>query len=206
MKIDSASLDWDKGEGLIPAIVQDSATGQVLMLAYMNEESFKYTVVSGKVTFWSRSRQKLWTKGETSGNHLIFEGARIDCDFDTFLITARPLGPVCHRGTITCFEENIRYSGLSFLNHLEDLIRQRRTELPEGSYTTALFSKGMVEIAKKVGEEAVEVAISAQQEPSRTIEEAADLVYHLLVFLAARDVSLGDVIAELEKRHGVDRS
>jgi len=201
--IDSANLDWEKGGGLIPAIVQDSKTGQVLMLAYMNQASFERTLASGKVTFWSRSRRELWTKGETSGNHLIFEEARIDCDGDTFLIKARPLGPVCHRGTITCFEEGRRFSGLAFLSHLEELIQQRKTELPEGSYTTALFEKGMGQISKKVGEEAVEVVVSAQQDPSRTVEEVADLVYHLLVFLAARDVTLTDVVEELEKRHGV---
>lgn len=205
MKIDSASLDWEKGDGLIPAIVQDSTTGQVLMLAYMNQESFEHTLATGKVTFWSRSRQKLWTKGETSGNHLILQGAKIDCDNDTFLISARPLGPVCHRGTITCFEEGRRFIGLAFLNNLEDLIRRRQKELPEDSYTTTLFNKGMAEISKKVGEEAVEVVVSAQQEPHRTVEEVADLMYHLLVFLAVRDVSLDDIIAELERRHGLSR-
>jgi phosphoribosyl-ATP pyrophosphohydrolase/phosphoribosyl-AMP cyclohydrolase len=206
MKIDPESLDWLKGDGLIPAVVQDSTTGQVLMLAYMNREAFEHTLASGKVTFWSRSRQQLWTKGETSGNHLIFEGASIDCDNDTILITARPLGPVCHRGTVTCFEDTRHFSGLAFLNHLEDLIRQRQVERPEGSYTTSLFHKGTPEISKKVGEEAIEVVISAQQEPRRTVEEVADLVYHLLVFLTARDVSLGDVVAELESRHGLNQS
>ena len=201
MKIDPESLDWSKGEGLIPAVVQDSTTGQVLMLAYMNREAFEHTLSSGKVTFWSRSRQTLWTKGETSGNHLLFENAKIDCDNDTILISAHPLGPVCHRGTVTCFEDTRHFRGLAFLNHLENVIRQRQADSPEGSYTASLFHKGTAEISKKVGEEAVEVVVSAQQEPQRTVEEVADLVYHLLVFLTARDVGLGEVIAELESRH-----
>jgi phosphoribosyl-ATP pyrophosphohydrolase/phosphoribosyl-AMP cyclohydrolase len=204
MNLDTSSLDWDKGDGLIPAIVQDSTTGQVLMLAYMNQESFEHTLASGKVTFWSRSRKKLWTKGETSGNHLIFEEAKIDCDHDTFLISARPLGPACHRGTITCFEDSARYEGLAFLSYLEGLIGKRKVELPENSYTTSLFRKGVAEISKKVGEEAVEVVVSAQQAPERTVEEVADLFYHLLVMLTAREVTLREVIAELEKRHRKD--
>jgi len=204
MKIDPESLDWLKGEGLIPAVVQDSTTGQVLMLAYMNRDAFEHTLSSGKVTFWSRSRQKLWTKGETSGNHLIFEKASIDCDNDTILIIARPLGPICHRGTITCFENERRFRGLAFLKHLEEVIRKRLVELPEDSYTASLFRKGLHEISKKVGEESIEVIISAQQEPQRTAEEVADLLYHLLVFLAARDVNLDAVIAELESRHAFE--
>lgn len=199
--IDPEILDWSKGDGLIPAVVQDAETGQVLMLAYMNRESLEYTLSSGKVTFWSRTRQKLWTKGETSGNHLIFEKARIDCDNDTILITARPLGPVCHRGTMTCFENRRHFHGLAFLNHLEKIIRSRQLESPQGSYTASLFQKGISEISRKVGEEAIEVLVSAHQEAQRTVEESADLIYHLLVFLRARDLSLGDVIAELENRH-----
>ena len=201
MRIDSKSLDWKKGEGLIPAIVQDGTTGQVLMLAYMNQEAFEKTVSSGKVTFWSRSRRQLWTKGETSGNHLIFQDFRVDCDRDTILVTAQPLGPVCHRGTITCFEDEVRVRGLAFLSKLEDLVRQRKQDLPEGSYTSKLFQEGLQEISKKVGEEAVEVVVSAQQETERTVEEVADLLYHLLVLLTAREISLSDVIAELERRH-----
>ena len=141
MKVDPENLDWAKGEGLIPTIVQDGTTGQVLMLAYMNQEAFELTISSGKVTFWSRSRQQLWTKGETSGNHLIFEDIRVDCDSDTILVTARPLGPVCHRGTITCFEDEVSFRGLAFLNSLEDLIGQRKKDLPDGSYTASLFQK-----------------------------------------------------------------
>jgi phosphoribosyl-ATP pyrophosphohydrolase/phosphoribosyl-AMP cyclohydrolase len=201
MKIDTGSLNWLKGEGLIPAVVQDSKSGQVLMLAYMNQEALDRTLSSGKVTFWSRSRQKLWTKGETSGNHLIFEGAQVDCDNDTILVSARPLGPVCHRGTITCFEDTLHFRGLAFLNHLEALILERRKQQPEDSYTSSLFRKGMEEISKKLGEEAIEVILSAQQESQRTVEETADLLYHLLVFLAARDVSLEQVMEELEQRH-----
>jgi len=202
MKIDLSTLDWPKGDGLIPAVVQDVTTGQVLMLAYMNREALEHTLSSGRVTFWSRSRQELWTKGETSGNYLIFEEARVDCDRDTLLITAHPLGPVCHRGTATCFEDDRHFRGLAFLKHLEDVIRQRQAEPREGSYTAELLRSGMPEIAKKVGEEAVEVVVSAQQEPQRTIEEVGDLFYHLLVLLAARDLKLTEVMAELESRHG----
>jgi phosphoribosyl-ATP pyrophosphohydrolase/phosphoribosyl-AMP cyclohydrolase len=201
MGIDIDQLDWAKGGGLIPAVVQDSETGQVLMLAYMSREAFEHTLSSGKVTFWSRSRQQLWTKGETSGNFLVFKKAQVDCDLDTILVSARPLGPVCHTGTATCFEDSIRFPGLVFLKQLEEIIQRRQVELPEDSYTTSLFKKGMEEIAKKVGEEAVEVVVSAQQDSQRTVEEVADLCYHLMVLLTARGLALVDVLEELERRH-----
>lgn len=201
MDIDLKDIDWAKGGGLIPAVVQDSRTGQVLMLAYMNQEAFELTLSSGKVTFWSRSRNKLWTKGETSGNHLIFVEARVDCDKDTILVSAQPLGPVCHRGTVTCFEDSIQFQGLAFLKYLEAVVRKRQAERPEGSYTTSLLEKGILEISKKFGEEALEVVISAQQDSHRTVEEVADLFYHLLVFLSARGLGLDEITEELEKRH-----
>ncbi|HLV00184.1 MAG TPA: bifunctional phosphoribosyl-AMP cyclohydrolase/phosphoribosyl-ATP diphosphatase HisIE [Acidobacteriota bacterium] len=195
-------LDWEKGNGLLPAIVQDVETGRVLMLGYMNRQALEHTLNSGEVTFWSRSREALWTKGETSGNKLTLEGVYPDCDNDTLLVVVRPLGPTCHRGTLSCFSETSKgLSRLEFLGELQQLIRKRRAELPEGSYTTRLFHAGVEEIAKKVGEEGVEVALSAFQSPQRSLEESADLIYHLLVLLVARDLTFQDVIAELESRH-----
>lgn len=195
-------LDWEKGSGLIPAIVQDVETGRVLMLAYMNRQALEHTLNSGEVTFWSRSRESLWTKGETSGNKLILEGVYPDCDNDALLVVARPIGPACHRGTLSCFSETSKgLSRLEFLGELQRLIQKRRVELPEGSYTTRLFSEGVEEIAKKVGEEGVEVALSSFQSARRSLEESADLIYHLLVLLVARDLAFQDVIAELESRH-----
>lgn len=202
MEIDLETLDWDKSNGLIPAIIQDAATGAVLMLAYMNREALRKTLDGGKVTFFSRSRNKLWTKGETSDNYLIFKGVQADCDADTLLIQAEPCGPACHRNTATCFSDEVQFEGISFLNHLERLIRSRKEEMPEGSYTTRLFDQGLPKISKKVGEEAVEVIVSALQGRQQTCEETADLLYHLLVFLVERDVGLGEVVGELERRHG----
>ena len=202
MEIDLETLDWDKSGGLIPAIIQDVSTGAVLMLAYMNREALRKTLDGGKVTFFSRSRDKLWTKGETSSNFLIFKGVQVDCDADTLLIQAEPCGPACHRNTATCFADEAQFEGISFLNHLERLIRSRKKEMPEGSYTTHLFDQGLPQISKKVGEEAVEVIVSALQGRQQTREETADLLYHLLVFLTEREVSLGEVVDELERRHG----
>jgi len=198
--MDNKQLDWKKMNGLIPAIVQDGATGRVLMLGFMNEEALEKTLESRRVTFWSRSRKSLWTKGETSGNYLELEEVRQDCDNDTLLVVAQPQGPCCHRGTLSCFAGDDEYSGLEFLGYLERLIAKRRKEMPEGSYTTKLFAKGLPEIAKKVGEEAVEVVLSASQEKQRSIEESADLLYHLLVFLTQREITLGDVMEELRSR------
>ena len=195
-------LNFEKGNGLLPAIVQDANTGKVLMLGYMNEESLRHTRETGLVSFFSRSRQKLWTKGETSGNFLHVKEILSDCDGDTLLIKATPDGPVCHTGKDTCFFEENKPS-FDFLNRLEAIIDSRKKEMPEGSYTTHLFKKGLKKIAQKVGEEATEVVIDAvTNNKKRLLEESADLMYHLLVLLKAHDLSLQDVVAVLEKRHG----
>jgi len=195
-------IDWAKGDGLVPAIIQDARTSRVLMLGYMNQESLARTLETGRVTFWSRSRSQFWTKGETSGNTLALESIEIDCDGDTLLVSAYPDGPTCHLGRTSCFGEKATGSTAEFLFYLEDLIRQRKTEMPEGSYTTSLFNKGIYQIARKLGEEAVETMMSMGESRQRTVEESGDLLYHLLVFLAERDVSLAEVYHELEKRHG----
>ncbi len=195
-------LNFEKNSGLIPAIVQDANTGKVLMLAYMNEEALLKTRETGLVTFFSRSRQKLWTKGETSGNYLHLKEILPDCDGDTLLIKAVPAGPVCHTGSDTCFSEK-NTASIDFLSQLEALIASRKKELPEGSYTTRLFKMGIKKIAQKVGEEATEVVIDAvTNNKKRLLEETADLMYHLLVLLKAHDLSLADVAQVLEKRHG----
>lgn len=199
--MDIKQLDWNKMNKLIPAIVQDESTGRVLMLGFMNEEALEKTLESGRVTFWSRSRKSLWTKGETSGNYLELQEIRQDCDNDTLLILARPQGPCCHRGTFSCFAADDEFSGLEFLGYLERLIAHRKEEMPGGSYTTTLFAKGLAEIAKKVGEEAIEVVLSSAQDKERSIEESADLLYHLVVFLAQKGITLKEVTEELEKRH-----
>ena len=194
-------LNFKKGNGLIPAIVQDANTGKVLMLGYMSEASLRKTMDSGLVTFYSRSRQKLWTKGETSGNFLHVKEILPDCDGDTLLIKATPDGPVCHTGKDTCFFEENKPS-IDFLNQLEAIIESRKKEMPEGSYTTHLFKKGVKKMAQKVGEEATEVVIDAVTDnKERLLEETADLMYHLLVLLKAHDLSLSDVARVLEKRH-----
>ncbi len=195
-------LDFDKNNGLIPAIVQDAQTKTVLMLGYMNEEALKKTKETGLVTFFSRSRQTLWTKGETSGNYLKLVEILEDCDRDTLLVKAIPTGPVCHLGTDTCFAEENTPS-IEFLNILETIIASRKREMPEGSYTTHLFNKGINKIAQKVGEEATEVVIEGiTHNKERLLEESADLIYHLLVLLKAEDLSLAQVANVLRKRHG----
>ena len=196
-----SQLDWAKGQGLIPAIVQDERSGRVLMLGFMSPEAFDETLASGLVTFFSRSEKRLWTKGETSGHYLKLKEIRPDCDQDTLLIVAEPQGPTCHRGTVSCFGEDRRFTALEFLSYLEALIQERKKAMPRGSYTSALFTKGLAEIAKKLGEEAVEVVVSAGQERTRSVEEAADLLYHLLIFLAEREIALKEVVGELEQRH-----
>lgn len=195
------AIDWKKMDGLVPAIVQDDRTAEVLMLGFMSEQAFNKTLESGKVTFWSRTRKTLWTKGETSGHYLHLRSIQIDCDQDTLLVRAVPEGPVCHRQTRTCFSDDLADTGLAFLGYLERLIEERQLEMPEGSYTTRLFQEGDTLISKKLGEEAIEVIVSANQTRERTVEETADLLYHLLVFLRLREVSLTDVIAELQRRH-----
>ena len=187
------------GDGLLPVIIQDACTLKVLMLGYMNEEAFEKTQAEGKVTFWSRGRQCLWTKGETSGNYLHVVKMFPDCDGDTLLIQARPDGPTCHRGTPACFDTP---EDEGFIRSLSALIAGRHRELPEGSYTTRLFVKGPKVIGKKVGEEAVEAVIEAVDgNRDRFIYEASDLVYHLLVLLESQQVTLRDLEAELALRH-----
>lgn len=201
---DIDSLDFQKSAGLLPAIVQHAETGAVLMLAYMNKDALRETFARGHVVFFSRSKQRLWEKGETSGHFLELQSVRIDCDRDTLLIAARPRGPVCHVGTRTCFgdEPVTPAESLAFLATLEGVIAKRATEKPEGSYTARLFAQGPRRIAQKVGEEGVEVALAAVTEPDeKVISESADLVFHLLVMLKQRGLSLERVVAELQARH-----
>lgn len=199
---DSNQLDWEKGQGLVPAVIQDAESGRVLMVGYMNLEALEQTRLGGRVTFFSRSRGQLWTKGETSGNFLNVVSILADCDRDALLITARPQGPTCHTGETSCFgPDTPAPGGAAFLCELDRLVHRRKAERPEGSYTTRLFDQGLVKIAQKLGEEAVETVVSMNQTRERTVEEAADLLYHLLVFLAERETGLAEVVAELQRRH-----
>ncbi len=193
-------IDFEKSpEGLIPAIVQDIQTQKVLMLGYMNRESFDKTNETGKVTFFSRSRQTLWIKGETSGNFLDVKEILIDCDDDTILIKANPTGAVCHSGADTCFDE--KNTAENFLFELEKVIQARKTNPNENSYTSKLFQSGLNKIAQKVGEEAVELIIEAKDENSELFKaEAADLLYHLLILLSAKNLELSDIIDTLKQR------
>jgi phosphoribosyl-ATP pyrophosphohydrolase/phosphoribosyl-AMP cyclohydrolase len=198
-------LDWDKGGGLLPAIVQDVASGAVLMLGYMNREALAATQATGRVTFWSRSKGRLWTKGETSGHFLEAKQIAADCDGDTLLILAEPTGPACHKGTPTCWGENPPQSNaqqIAFLGQLEQVIAQRIATRPPGSYTAKLLAEGTRRIAQKVGEEGLELALAGvvQSDPE-IIGEAADLIYHMLLLLKVKGLSLSQVIAELETRH-----
>ncbi|KQX99160.1 phosphoribosyl-ATP pyrophosphatase [Rhodanobacter sp. Root480] len=200
---DTSRLDWSKGEGLLPAIVQHWLSGEVLMLGYMNAEALAETQRSGHVTFYSRSKQRLWTKGEVSGHVLDLKSVRIDCDADTLLIQADPHGPTCHEGTSSCFGngDDVR-PPLGFLAELDALVAQRHADRPEGSYTTKLFDGGIRRIAQKVGEEGVETALAAvAQGDEELLGEAADLVFHLTVTLRARGLSLADVAKVLVARH-----
>jgi phosphoribosyl-ATP pyrophosphohydrolase/phosphoribosyl-AMP cyclohydrolase len=192
-------IDFSKLNGLVPCIVQDSKTDKVLMLGFMNEESYNKTVVEKRVTFFSRSKNRLWTKGETSGNYLEVENILIDCDQDTLLIKARPLGPACHTGADTCFNEtNSNWSIVS----LESTIQERKKNPKKGSYTNSLLDSGINKVAQKVGEEAVELVIEAKDDNKELfLGEAADLMYHYLVLLAAKGFSLADVTEVLKKRH-----
>ncbi len=199
--MDPNQIDWSKLGGLVPAIVQDRRNGRLLMLAFMNRQALEKTLETNLATFWSRSRQKLWCKGETSGNYLEVKSIHKDCDSDSILLLVEPRGPACHLGTKSCFFPDNFFSGLEFLGYLADLIGQRKKQMPENSYTTGLFQGGMPRIAKKLGEEAVEVVVSAGEEKRRSVEETADLLYHLLVFLQERGISLEEVITELERRH-----
>ena len=198
-------IDFEKSGGLVPAIVQDAETKNVLMLGYMNKEAYDKTIATKKVTFWSRSRNCLWTKGETSGNFLHLKDIMVDCDNDTLLVKARPDGPTCHTGTDTCWGEDNKQNPLLFLTELQDFINLRHEEMPEGSYTTSLFSKGINKIAQKVGEEALETVIEATNGTSEhLVYEASDLLYHLLVMLTEKKLRIEDVALELQKRHDPD--
>lgn len=193
-------LDFDKGDGLIPVIVQDTTTQVVLMLGYMNEEALQTSLKTQKVTFFSRSKNRLWTKGESSGNFLELVSIAADCDKDTLLVQANPIGPTCHTGSDTCFDE--KNENGNFLWHLERVIQSRKGASAESSYTAKLFQKGINKIAQKVGEEAVELVIEAKDDNDELLlGEAADLMYHYLVLLAAKDKSLEDVMAVLQERH-----
>lgn len=199
------ALDWDKVEGMMPVIVQHAFDGRVLMQAYMNPEALANSFDTGKVTFWSRSRDRLWTKGETSGNTLKMVEVHSDCDNDSLLVLAVPAGPTCHLGTDSCFDEGQSHTspGLSFLAELERVIAQRYEERPEGSYTTELFDAGVKRIAQKVGEEGVEAALAAATgNTDELTNEAADLVFHLLVLLHDSGLKLDDVVTMLRSRHG----
>jgi len=203
--IDIENLDFAKGDGLLPVIIQNAENYQVLMLGYMNEDALQKTLDEEKVTFYSRSKQRLWTKGETSGNYLHLVDIQQDCDDDTLLILADPAGPTCHTGHTSCFfQKDFKpaSSDISFLTELENLIQSRKKERPDDSYTTYLFDEGIDEIAQKVGEEAVETVIEAKNtDDNRFINEASDLVYHLLVLLRQKDISLQAIVENLEKRH-----
>jgi phosphoribosyl-ATP pyrophosphohydrolase/phosphoribosyl-AMP cyclohydrolase len=200
-------IDFEKMGGLVPAIIQDATTKNVLMLGFMNEEAYQKTLETKHVTFWSRTRQTLWTKGETSGNFLNLVDMKIDCDNDTLLVKAIPDGPTCHTGTDTCWgEENLTDENpLLFLTELQDFINKRKEQMPEGSYTTKLFRDGVNKIAQKVGEEALETVIEATNgTDEHLIYEASDLLYHLLVLLTEKNLRIEDVAAELRKRHDPD--
>lgn len=200
MSFSISGLNFEKGEGLIPAVVQDARTGKVLMLGYMNEEALTETFRRKKVTFFSRSKQRIWMKGESSGNFLHLVDVKPDCDGDTLLVTAHPEGPTCHTGSDTCFDE-VNESA-TFLRELETVIKDRQSNPSEHSYTTALFQKGLNKIAQKVGEEAVELIIESKDDDKKLfLNEAADLMYHFLVLLAAKGYSLADVEKVLAERH-----
>ncbi len=195
-------IDFDKCGGLVPAIIQDATTKVVLMLGYMNEEALQKTRETGLVTFFSRSRQCLWTKGETSGNYLHLVDIKVDCDNDTLLIQAKPDGPTCHKGTDTCWGEENRPNPLLFLSELSDFIEKRHEEMPEGSYTTSLFKDGLNRMAQKVGEEALELVIEATNGTNeRLIYEGSDMLYHLIVLLTSKGLRIEDMAKELMERH-----
>ena len=195
------NLDFEKMNGLLPAIIQDSYTQKVLMLGFMNKEAYEKTLKTKKVTFYSRSRKCLWTKGETSGNFLNVVEMKSDCDNDTLLIKVIPEGPVCHTGADTCWNEENKNDVL-FLEYLQDFISKRFKDMPEGSYTTSLFQSGVNRMAQKVGEEAVETVIEATNgTDDRLIYEGADLIYHLIVLLTSKGYRIEDLIRELKKRH-----
>lgn len=195
-------IDFEKSGGLVPAIIQDADTKTVLMLGYMNKEAYEKTVATGLVTFYSRSRKCLWTKGETSNNFLHLVDIKVDCDNDTLLVKVHPDGPTCHKGTDTCWGEENEKSPLLFLAELSDFIEKRHQEMPEGSYTTSLFRDGLNRMAQKVGEEALELVIEATNGTNdRLIYEGSDMLYHLIVLLTHKGLRIEDMAAELCERH-----
>ncbi len=199
--ISVSDIDFAKGQGLVPAVVQHADTGEVLMLGYMNEEAFETTLEKQWVTFWSRSKNRLWTKGETSGHTLDLVSIAVDCDRDTLLVQARPNGPTCHLGIKSCFGEEPG-PDLAFLGELQRIVDERAKDAPENSYTASLLAKGVLKCAQKVGEEGVETALAATSESDEALlGEAADLIYHLTVVLKARDLKLADVVDVLKGRH-----
>ena len=196
------TIDFEKGQGLVPAIIQDAETKNVLMLGYMNKDAYQKTVDTGRVTFWSRTRNTLWTKGETSGNFLTVVEIKNDCDQDTLLIKVHPDGPTCHKGTDTCWGEKNESNPLLFLTELQNFIEKRHEEMPEGSYTTSLFRDGLNRMAQKVGEEALELVIEAcNGTDERMIYEGSDMLYHLIVLLTSKGMRIEDMAAELRERH-----
>lgn len=201
---DVDTLDWDKGGGLLPAIVQHARTGRVLMLGYMNDSALRETLGGGRVVFYSRSRDTLWTKGETSGNYLNVVDVSTDCDSDAILVLADPIGPTCHRGTESCFADAAPTDAqrLAFLALLENIIANRIADQPESSYTAKLYARGTGRIAQKVGEEGVETALAAvSRDDEGLVSECADLLFHLLVLLKSRELDLERVVGELKARH-----
>jgi phosphoribosyl-AMP cyclohydrolase / phosphoribosyl-ATP pyrophosphohydrolase len=195
------NIDYSKLNGLVPAIIQDAQTNKVLMLGFMNEEAYKKTVEIGKVTFFSRTKNRLWTKGEESGNFLNVVEILPDCDNDTLLIKVNPVGPTCHTGSDTCWNESNK-NDIGFLSYLQDFILKRKDEMPEGSYTTSLFKSGTRKITQKVGEESIETIIGAMaNDDENMIYEAGDLLYHLIVLLTHKGFRIEDVVNELKKRH-----
>ena len=197
------TINFDKlGNGLVPAIIQDDTTNKVLMLGFMNQEAYEKTQKEGKVTFFSRTKQRLWTKGEESGNFLNVVSIAVDCDDDTLLIKVNPVGPTCHKGTDTCWQEENKVDDILFLKTLQDFIDQRKVEMPEKSYTTSLFQKGTRTITQKVGEEAVETIIGAMaNDDENFLYEGADLLYHLIVLLTHKGYRIEDLARELRSRH-----
>lgn len=196
------TIDFKKMDGLVPAIIQDARTQKVLMLGFMNEEAYNKTVETGKVTFWSRSRNCLWTKGETSGNFLNVVEILNDCDQDTLLVKVHPDGPTCHTGADTCWNEKNEPNPLLFLSELSDFIEKRHREMPEGSYTTSLFRDGLNRMAQKVGEEALELVIEATNGTNdRLVYEGSDMLYHLIVLLTSKGLRIEDMARELMERH-----
>lgn len=204
MSLDISKIDFGKGGGLVPAIVQNADSGAVLMLGYMNRDALEATLVRKRAVFYSRSKQRLWEKGETTGHTLDLVDIALDCDADTLLVSARPRGPACHNGTATCFGDEKRSAteSLAFLAKLEGVIEKRSAERPESSYTARLLDKGVARVAQKVGEEGVELALAGVGEANvKVVEESADLLFHLLVLLRARGIPFSDVVRTLESRH-----